>query len=653
MPIEVKRILCAGPKFSIPISFNEIPLPTIIKDLEYCLLNINLSEDDKQNLRAKSINCLTNYYFRMKNCNHYSEIRRDFNLTKKFLNINKNLIVSRSDKGNSTVIMEKDEYCRGMNILLEDDNTYRLLNNNPTNVYQQRSNDLINELKENGIISETDSRNMKSYNSVPPKLYGLRKTHKADLSMRPVVSCINAPSYKLARFIHNLLFPLTTTFHINVKNSFEFVEFTKTVKLKEGYVLVSLDVVSLFTNIPKEFVLKILKKNWRFMSAYTDISYVLLSRIIEFLFESSYFSFNNVIYQQLDGSAMGNPASPVMSNLIMYDLVTECCKKLPFQLDFIKIYVDDTILSVPENMINEVLNIFNSYHPKLQFTCEREKDNCISFLDTLIMRQHDGTLLTNWYSKPTSSGRILNFLSNHPWKHKLSTIKNLLYRAHSLSSPIFFIENNNKIKELLKKNNYPTQLVNKYINEFNQTTPEKIKQDKIFYKFPYIKGLSEKIRGCLKKKEEQLELSFYPINKVQSIFSTLKDKHPLTEESNIVYKINCIDCDKCYIGITKQYLKTRIYQHQYDCREKNRTKKEKTALAQHHFTDGHNFNFERPQILEREYNYRKRTISEMIHIKLNDTINSRTDVAKLSSQYNYLLNAYKESKTNRTRFTPK
>lgn len=95
--------------------------------------------------------------------------------------------------------------------------------------------------------------------------------------------------------------------------------------------------------------------------------------------------------------------------------------------------------------------------------------------------------------------------------------------------------------------------------------------------------------------------------------------------------------------MTKQYLKQRLYQHQYDCKERNRNKTEKTALAVHHFTEGHNFDFEKVEILDTESNYNKRTLSEMIHIFLNNTVNSRTDVANLSLHYNHILNTYQES----------
>lgn len=45
------------------------------------------------------------------------------------------------------------------------------------------------------------------------------------------------------------------------------------------------------------------------------------------------------------------------------------------------------------------------------------------------------------------------------------------------------------------------------------------------------------------------------------------------------------------MGQTKQYLRSRVKQHDYDCKLGNIDKFNKTALAFHPFNEGHNFNF--------------------------------------------------------------
>ncbi|KAI4482114.1 hypothetical protein M0804_009133 [Polistes exclamans] len=104
----------------------------------------------------------------------------------------------RSDKGNNTVIMKKEEYLNEMHKILQNKDIYQLLNKDPTSRFEKLANNLIMKLRKESIITEEIEKNMKSYNSVAQKIYGLRKTHKQSLALRPVVSCIRLPCYKLA-----------------------------------------------------------------------------------------------------------------------------------------------------------------------------------------------------------------------------------------------------------------------------------------------------------------------------------------------------------------------------------------------------------------------------------------------------------------------
>lgn len=50
--------------------------------------------------------------------------------------------------------------------------------------------------------------------------------------------------------------------------------------------------------------------------------------------------------QQIDGTAMVNPTTPVLPNLVMHDLIIACLKKLPFSqcgyksVQFISSWID-------------------------------------------------------------------------------------------------------------------------------------------------------------------------------------------------------------------------------------------------------------------------------------------------------------------------
>ena len=81
--------------------------------------------------------------------------------------------------------------------------------------------------------------------------------------------------------------------------------------------------------------------------------------------------------------------------------------------------MDDTIICVKKEHIDHVINTFNSYHNSLQFTHELENNNSINFLNLTIIKKSK-SIITNWFQKLTSSGRVINrfFKSSNTAKEK-------------------------------------------------------------------------------------------------------------------------------------------------------------------------------------------------------------------------------------------
>lgn len=99
----------------------------------------------------------------------------------------------------------------------------------------------------------------------------------------------------------------------------------------------------------------------------------------------------------------------------------------------------------------------------------------------------------------------------------------------------------------------------------------------------------------------------------KSALKSTKDRVPKIEKSNLIYSINCENCNKIYIGQTRQYLKKkRHYQHQYSV---DKTDVSSTALARHAHENKHTFNFNDTKMIGYENNQRKRDILEMYYIK--------------------------------------
>ncbi|XP_044757911.1 uncharacterized protein LOC123316054 [Coccinella septempunctata] len=334
---------------------------------------------------------------------------------------------------------------------------------------------------------------------------------------------------------------------------------------------------------------------------------------------------------------MGAPASPSFANLIMEEIFCYVVETLKFYIPLIKFFVDDTLLLVPYDKIQYILDVFNSYHQKIQFTIEVEKDNSLPFLDLLIIRENS-SIITDWYTKAISTNRCINFYSSHSMQQKTNIMENLIKRALKLSNKKFHRKNLDKVENILKQNNYPTYLVKRIINKHTSNRSHIVNVPSnssisSYFRFPYLPGLSHRINKIFK--ELNVKCAFYNLFTTKRFFTNLKFKTPYNLESGVVYKIPCANCNKCYIGQTKQYLRDRMKQHKYD--SENIANFNKTALTLHQMTTGHKFNFEDVKILDREEVGYRRNISEMIHIKRNYTVNHREDVQHLSMIYNNIL----------------
>ena len=92
-------------------------------------------------------------------------------------------------------------------------------------------------------------------------MYGLPKVHKENCPLRPVASYINTPFYLMAKYFNNILKLVPKPFS-NIKNSLEFISKIKNIKIPQNHIMISLNVTSLYTNLPLNLVLTNIKRRW-------------------------------------------------------------------------------------------------------------------------------------------------------------------------------------------------------------------------------------------------------------------------------------------------------------------------------------------------------------------------------------------------------
>lgn len=644
-PEDTKWLLSLGPKFALPMHKDNLPIFKIIADGE------ELIKTKDQNEQEPSRSCFTKIlqnYMRFNSMPNFDKyLNKIFVDTKRFLKRHPEIYIVPADKGNVTVAMLKINYIDKMNEMMTDRNTYTVLRNDPTNKVQNKNNNIVKDLFRNNLINETEKKYMTTYTANSPKIYGLPKIHKQNVPLRPICSSLKVPCYELSKYMVKILNNITISSKYNVKNASSFISTVSPIILEEDNILVSFDATSLFTNIPIPLVLELVEKSWDVIKEHTRIPKLKFLEILRFcIIDNNYLEFNKIFYQQKQGVPMGSPASPILADIVMEALLDNVFDNVnnPYKPKIVTKYVDDIFVILKSSHVNSTLTALNSFHPKIQFTVEFENNGKIPYLDVLVIRQNN-RLIFDWYKKPTSSGRLINYNSKQPKQMIINTAKNFISRVLDISNIVFRQKNIKVIMDTLISNSFPQNLIrtllNQYFNPMLRTNLVTNAQQFSYKSILYIQNLSNRILNAPIRNKDNVRIAFKSANVLRtSLFSNLKGAFSKEDKSNIVYKINCLgdgtsNCPSVYVGTSMQKLKNRISGHRSDI---NNRHSQKTALAQHCIDEGHRPDFTNVEILQTETNYNKRMLLEMLHIlDTENTVNRRSDCEGLSSIYSQFI----------------
>lgn len=652
IPDRITNFLSLGDRFGLPFNNKNkndrlVSTLEVIKNFE--CYSQKIPQDIMDESRGRIADALKRFLVKKPHVNYMDRlISDDFVYCKKFLRDNEDIFVTKADKGQVTVVMDKNAYVSQMTTSLDDQTTYRKVNKDPIRLITTRFNELVKSWFDNDIIDLQSYRRMHCTNGNLPRCYGLPKIHKSGFPLRIIVSALGSPIYNVAKFLHDILVESVPKPKSYIKDSWSFVTEIRDQTVQPDDLLVSFDVKSLFTNIPKELVMNAIERRWSNISEITSLSLPQFLHAIDLILSSTYFSFNGQVYDQIFGSPMGSPLSPILANMVMDDLESRCLEALDFEIPVFYRYVDDIFAIVPKTKLGIILKVFNDYHPRLQFTYETESNNSLNFLDVTVIR-NGNKLLTNWYRKPTFSGRYINFFSSHPFKYKVSVVTSLVDRAILLSNSLFHNSNIEIVKQILSNNCFPSHVVDKHVNDRikqlryrnNDTNVSNANNRDIidahdgkkFISVPYIKGLSSNLSRILS--DCGFDILHTVPKKLDCIIKRGKDYLNNLRQTQLVYKINCSNCDATYIGQTKRHLLTRIKEHQSDIKKHDSNH---SVISKHRLSHQHEFNWLKPEILHRENHLKKREIAEMFFIKKYDrTINLQRDTDGLTAVYDSII----------------
>ena len=549
----------------------------------------------------------------------------------KVLQKNRNIMLSKPDKGAGVVILNKKDYIDKMLVILEDETKFKRMTKekDKTPGIEKTISKKLRDLKLREVIDTSTFELLRPIGCTIPRLYGLPKIHKPGTPLRPILDMYNSHYHSIAKWLTKLLEPVRKEIVTHtVTDTFDFVRVINDLNLQDKKML-SLDVSSLFTNVPVretiDYIVDVIDRKKIILVLPTSD----LKKLLSLCTENIQFTFNDTIYRQKDGVAMGSPLGPLFADIFMSKLENDQLKQTIEGITCYKRYVDDIFFTIESTTdIATILNSFNSAHSNLNFTLETEIEDHMNFLDVRVTRRPDGTAQRSMHRKSTWTGQYLHYQSFVPHQQKVNLVRTLAFRSTRICSEDTIEHELRELRSIFLQNGYPERLLEKYIRVIQPVSKSPTaNRKKVYISLPF-KGdeLANKTKQSLSTKinkvfgAAELHINFHS---VPAIHLHLKDKLPISATSFCVYNFSC-SCGASYIGRTARRLSDRIREHCPAWLSKGMIKSVNSSILAHLVDHNHSVDFQtsfRPIYtvngrLSKPIRHRLLAIAEAIGIRL-------------------------------------
>ena len=271
--------------------------------------------------------------------------------------------------------MDKAEKIKEGQTQLDDRNNYQPLDKPMVRDTSMRIKNLITALEKSGCI---DEMTVKWFNQTPnppriPVFYTLTKTHKPTMVGKPIISGCDGPTERLSSFVDKLLQPIAQIQDSYLKDTTDFIKFIESTRVPRNAFLVSMDVTSLYTNIPHEEGITLVCETYEeFHDANPPIATRHLKEMLSLILKENSFQFNGKDYLQIHGTAMGTKMAVAFANIFMAKTEKTILRQSTKKPLVWKRFIDDIFCLWDTNKedIDQFIEHANSCHPTIKFTAE-------------------------------------------------------------------------------------------------------------------------------------------------------------------------------------------------------------------------------------------------------------------------------------------
>lgn len=334
------------------------------------------------------------------------------------------ITIKPADKGGAVVTMDTHAYIQSCEDHLHSD-SYRPFTDSDQPI-REATKKCILELRNLNMIKE----NTASYctenlfkPTEPRPFFGLPKIHKPQSKwkfglppMRPIVSDCPSSTYRAGQLLNTFMQPASTEHPSYLKDTQDFISKITNHPVSEHAILFTMDVESLYTNIPHEGGLEAAQDH--LLNHYGEDKTEPLMKLLELQLKNNDFTFADKTYLQVKGCAMGKSWAPAYANMYMASwerklVVVTQSMDIPFPTLWYR-FLDDIIgtFEGSQEEWNSFLNIANSLDPNIRLTSETHEQQ-IPFLDLMVFK-HQGQLHHSLYRKETDTMQYIRSESMHP-----------------------------------------------------------------------------------------------------------------------------------------------------------------------------------------------------------------------------------------------
>jgi hypothetical protein len=344
----------------------------------------------------------------------------------KQLRHNENIIIKPADKNLGLCVLNPKDYINICMTHLNDLTTYFVI---PTNLYNHNQlfaslRYLLNQHKMLHKYMDNKSASHPPLSKLAESLLQLQyhkslriapfyctiKVHKPPpYPGRPIVSTPSTPTYYTSVFLDKIFQKLLhkiPSICLSSRSVIKDILINPPV-LSQTSVLLTADVTSLYPSIPTEAGIAATRRTceeFEFMLPHLKFIIDLLTWVLN----NSYMIFNNIIYKQIKGTAMGTPIAVCYANFFLYQLE----KPIMYLCPYYRRYIDD-IFAICDNDsdAHAFITQFNNMFVSIKLDAVTVGNRGI-FLD-LVFSITDHTLTHTLYQKPSNKYSYIPTLSAH------------------------------------------------------------------------------------------------------------------------------------------------------------------------------------------------------------------------------------------------